>query len=692
MSSQREFRRLGWACIGLSLLAATNTVSRAEDGNFTGLPAGGTANWSDAGNWSSGTVPGPGDAAGMIYSDAFDRTVVLDVSASVGTLSIGNLGGGPTTLYQPASVNLTALQENLGAYASSDYGVASGGHIQDGGINNIGSLEVGSYTADPRRVSVGTYVMNAGEINSSYLVIASIGLGTFEQNGGTVTVSPSSYYHGIFYVGQFLQSSGVYRLRAGALTVNGDEYLGSDGAGTFVQTGGTHTMTGVLSLGDLSTSGVSGTYILDGPSATLIANVELMGRHNPGAFTQSAGFHQAQSSVVGYLNRALYDLSAGTFNVVNELDVGLYGWGTFTQSGGAVSVGTASTSNGILLIGAWAGTYNLSSDSASLSVWGNEYLGSRQGTFHQSAGNHFVSGVLTVSGAVHGQYLLDGGSLNVGSSELIGTYYEPSFGSYDPGMFIQTAGSNTTPAMTIGPAGSYKFIDGMLSSATLNIASGGTFLWMDGSLSVNRLDLSGQMTLAAGGAKTLALKSLNINPDGKLNLGDNDMIIDYAADESSSVLLDALRQDLRDGGLFSGFTGAGHRLGYADNALLGLAIFGGQPVDASSILIQYTLAGDANLDTVVDFTDLSDLASNWQSTGVWSGGDFDYDGSVDITDLRLLAADWSGSIESLRDALAQLGLPDVTVPEPAALGLGGLVLLQGARRPRKHTGVQCVMA
>jgi hypothetical protein len=100
--------------------------------------------------------------------------------------------------------------------------------------------------------------------------------------------------------------------------------------------------------------------------------------------------------------------------------------------------------------------------------------------------------------------------------------------------------------------------------------------------------------------------------------------------------------------------------------------------------------GDANFDGRVDVADLGLLASNWQSTAEWSGGDFNHDGFVDVADLGLLASHWqagvtpAGSMETLGDALAQLGLAQA-VPEPAisiCVTLG-FVLIGRRARPRR---------
>jgi hypothetical protein len=139
-----------------------------------------------------------------------------------------------------------------------------------------------------------------------------------------------------------------------------------------------------------------------------------------------------------------------------------------------------------------------------------------------------------------------------------------------------------------------------------------------------------------------------------------------------------------------GSTGAaGSAVGYGLNSALGLTSFAGQAVDSTSLLIQPTFAGDANLDGVVDATDLGALAMSWGSTsGDWIGGDFNYDGVVDVNDLDLLARNWQAGVtnptgQDLGSMLSSLGLP--SVPEPTAL-LASLALLSPAlgRMPRRQ--------
>jgi hypothetical protein len=124
-------------------------------------------------------------------------------------------------------------------------------------------------------------------------------------------------------------------------------------------------------------------------------------------------------------------------------------------------------------------------------------------------------------------------------------------------------------------------------------------------------------------------------------------------------------------------------LGYADNALLGYSMFSGQPVDASSILIRYTLAGDGNVDGTVDTVDFNVLVSNFSGAGKpWMGGDYNYDNTVDSVDFNLLASNFglvlpgSSSPSGVNNPVGSL------IPEPSSIAVLALAAAAGLRRRR----------
>jgi hypothetical protein len=128
-------------------------------------------------------------------------------------------------------------------------------------------------------------------------------------------------------------------------------------------------------------------------------------------------------------------------------------------------------------------------------------------------------------------------------------------------------------------------------------------------------------------------------------------------------------------------------LGYGDNAVLNASTFAGEAVDTSSLLVKFTYAGDTDLDGDVDVADLGNLASSWQTNGVWTRGDFDYNGTVDVNDLGLLATNWQAGVgtplgPSLTQALESLGLSSIPEPASPSLLVSGLVASSVRKRRR----------
>ena len=137
-------------------------------------------------------------------------------------------------------------------------------------------------------------------------------------------------------------------------------------------------------------------------------------------------------------------------------------------------------------------------------------------------------------------------------------------------------------------------------------------------------------------------------------------------------------------------------------------------IDPNDIFEEYTLAwrietvvplaGDVNLDGVVDIADLAVVGSHWNATGAdWFWGDLNADGVVDIADMGIIGANWTspgGSSfstggGSFDEALDDLGLPTgdaangaggpTAIPAPpAAVSLTLLAALGLTRRRRSH--------
>jgi hypothetical protein len=128
--------------------------------------------------------------------------------------------------------------------------------------------------------------------------------------------------------------------------------------------------------------------------------------------------------------------------------------------------------------------------------------------------------------------------------------------------------------------------------------------------------------------------------------------------------------------------------------------FAGQDVDASTVLVAYTLAGDANLDGAVDFLDLAKLAQTYNtsvaaSASTWYQGDFNYDGTVDFLDLATLAQNYNTSLLPAAaipgappDFQADLARAFASVPEPSTATLVAATGLFALARRSRHRSMQ----
>ncbi len=264
------------------------------------------------------------------------------------------------------------------------------------------------------------------------------------------------------------------------------------------------------------------------------------------------------------------------------------------------------------------------------------------------------------------------------------------------------SGSHTIAAPMTFANNTVISVQSALSTLTLSsdVTATGVAITKNGPGAVEMKQVrSASLSVAAGRLKVLAngtansaagtsvLGSLSITSGAVLDLTNNSMVIDYSGAVGS--LVGDIRQHLQTGRLTSSSADASHRLGYGDNALLNKASFAGLSVDPTAVLIKYTWAGDANLDGQVDISDLGALATAWQTSSVWTSGDFDYSGVVDISDLGLLATNWQRGVgaplgPSFDEALASVGLPLTTVPEPSMAALLAFALAATTARSRRR--------
>ncbi len=232
-------------------------------------------------------------------------------------------------------------------------------------------------------------------------------------------------------------------------------------------------------------------------------------------------------------------------------------------------------------------------------------------------------------------------------------------------------------------------INGLTGTGNITV-SGGTVASANG-ITQSSLTLSGGaiMDIATNGAASgvTKIKAINIATSGpgyvgKLELRNNDLIVDYTASTNPyATVLAMVKAGLTSlGGNGTGIGSstvdsgpAGTRLGVVDNGAISGSIpnLSGAPAPAQSVLVKYTWLGDANLDGVVDGTDYALTDTGFGSGGNrWNIGDYNYSGTVDGTDYSLIDTGFGSQSGAL--------------PEPACVGILGVLGCGLLRRSRRR--------
>jgi hypothetical protein len=169
-------------------------------------------------------------------------------------------------------------------------------------------------------------------------------------------------------------------------------------------------------------------------------------------------------------------------------------------------------------------------------------------------------------------------------------------------------------------------------------------------------DATVQFLLVAPGAtfqlgQTTAVQDVALAPGGAVDVGEHALVVDYAAGGPSAYgEIAALLTSGRHGGDWSGSgivssSAAGNltTLGVAEASQVltitgtQTAVFAGQPVDSSAVLVKFTYAGDANLDGKINVDDYGRIDLNaGHDTGGWFNGDFNFDGKINVDDYGII--------------------------------------------------------
>jgi autotransporter-associated beta strand protein len=687
------------------------------------------------GEWRIGGT----DAAAAASVGAYDLSAgTLTTNRN---LQVGAFGSG--------SLRVTGGTASGGGYSAvgrftGGYGVLSvsgtGGFTHTGPANNlmivgeqgVGIVNVsggGTFTAQNAPIHLGLAQVGSGFVNlgaggtvTAPRVTAGPGQAMFNFHGGTLVPSADTAEGGSFILGPvaFVWSEGgaidtngrnvalVQPLSApygdGVVTIpvvnGGSGYVahpvvkitGGGGLGASavpVVTNGVVTAIQVTNPG-VGYSGPVTVEILGGGGSGAAAGESVMGPNASGGFTKNGA---------GTL----------TFSAQNEYH------GDTTVNGGTLFLNTsfavpAGDGRGMLVVNGGAtagGTVELNGYDTTFNA-----VGGAAGATPGRIVNSYVGSpiTLTLGGTVPSAAF--GGQIVEGPGAGAITVTKVGAGTQTLG------GVNGYTGVTQVTEGTLRVTGSVAASESVNVA-GGTFE-AAGSQRVKQLFVqTGKATVtgpATGTARTVLTVGTGTNDSpllvtatGVLDVTTQALVYDHSAALTSGAAVSEIRGHILAGyGAGKDWTGttgitssaaaaeASRRaVGYATaTEVLGAgggSFLGNDGVDASSVLVRYTLAGDATLDGTVDFNDLVRLAQNYETTvssttqSWWFSGDFTYDGVVDFNDLVKLAQNYETGLPAGAVPGAPAGFDGAlaaafaAVPEPssalvalAACGLAGL--------------------
>jgi hypothetical protein len=627
-------------------------------------------------------------SVGIGVSNGLSRIEVLPTSFAV-------QNGGTVTLVSP----LTWVSGNAVSLAGGLLDVASSSTFSSGSAFNwsAGSMSiangqtlafdggVGTVTAGGRGLTAGATLRISGGGQFSSNSYFDIGSSADPGNGpsGTLLVDGAG--------SRFSSDSALWGYNPGDFATVA---LSNQGAATInvvqIATNGGQALVDITSGATLNISSLSVGNTNSGASATININGGALRLYGTGV---SASLREGSS----------VNLSSGTFSLAGN---GTFSRSSFNWSGGTLLIAPQKT---LTISGA---TVTLNNIGAGLARGATLQI-LNGGVF--AGGNYFD--IANFSGPVNGPVgtlLIDGANSRM---NLTGTSYWGYNNSDFATVTISNQGMGSFGGLTIAGNGGQVLVN-ITSGGTLNVdaplvgsaagASAATININGGALKIGLgatfrqgaivnfssgtfvdsgtliLSDNAKILLTPSGDKVVRSGVVSMSGTSKIDLADNDMIVDYSGSSQLPTIKGYLIAG-RNGGNWTGSSltsssaalDPNHSsLGYGEASdVLGAGggTFDGVPVDGTAVLVKFTYLGDANLDGMVDLKDLYRLAINYNAGGkLWTSGDFNYDGLTNVQDLTALAINWQAGVGaplgmSITQALARLGLPQITVPEPGML-------------------------
>jgi fibronectin-binding autotransporter adhesin len=439
-------------------------------------------------------------------------------------------------------------------------------------------------------------------------------------------------------------------------------------------------------------------YYFNGGPITGSTGLSLTGSGTLILNDQSSSF--SQPVVIGGVSE-LVVAGGGTLSADVDVQAGELVTQSATSNIGVVTLGDANNHIGVVdLDGNDPVFAGLSSIGTGQSFVGNS--SSTSATLVINSGNTtFGATIQNILGTNYGQTV--GLHIKAASLTLTGV------NTFSGGTQIDAAGS-----LTIGGAGALPAGSIVVNSGTLAIDANSVVGNITGSGSLVVGTNATQATLALSATNGISQQStLTINNGSAFDLGNNAVLI---PDGGNPASVEAIIQQYVDNGIGGSISDGGGSIvstygslngmlvAYADGSdanMVGTKLANDNPGD---IVIEPALAGDTDLNGVVNIHDLQNLLGNFNQPGFWDEGNFNGHAIVDISDLQALLSNFNTSttltyseLTGIEGLVGQFGYTAIAnpsgtgftltaVPEPASMGLmavASLGLLTRRRRARR---------
>jgi T5SS/PEP-CTERM-associated repeat protein len=660
---------------------------------------GGTLNWPGGHLWitASSVDVAPGGLFGpnLTVTPAQSFTVGdADISGPV--LNVGTAAGAGTLTVQ--SLDEVRGEMNVGVGGGAGYILCDGG--QATGVNVIGDD------------GTGTVLVQSGLVSPegvAHMGVFAGGAGTLLVDGASSNWRSSGLMSGQFIVGR--AGSGFVRITNGArgqqgLTqlelgqlVGGSGTLIVEGTGSYYRLGPvslTPPADGTLIVGKAGSGSVlitSNGLLQDraaviGSSASGTGVVTIGGNAGAGTWTNvgtlvvgAAGSGSLNVATNGFVQAARLFVGSGTNGFGS---VSLVGTGAKLQSTGSIDLGTSAfASTGFLHAGPGA----VLDSGGTLTVFSGSTF-SYGGAVITSTNLALRSGTMTGTGTYFAPISNLNGSIEVPDGATLSLPIVPSVVNLSASTVAKRGNGTLALAGVLQASGAGTVL---VSSGTLNIASDlgpsisavvngpAATANFEATQHLPRLTVNdGRAALTAGGNKVLVTSSLSIDAsDARLDLADNDFVLDYTG-ATQYPMISSLISTARNGGAWNGpggITSSAAASNSSHNTTLGAmnsadffsiygggAMFDGQTIDSTAVLVKYTFYGDSDFNGRVNFDDYVRIDNGFNNhLGDWVNGDFDLNGVVNFDDYVLIDLAFNTQSGTLRRALRFLDGSDRSI-------------------------------